>query len=99
MERVSGSGCKKKQSEKIQFYLNSKTIIMEAEKLKEILSLSKEEKLELVQTLWDNISEEYQPDISREQLKIIKERLERIDKGETKLKDWDEIKKKYGKFE
>ena len=72
---------------------------MEAKKLKEILDLTKEEKLELVQTLWDNISEEYQPDISSEQLKIIKERLVRIDTGETKLLDWDEIKKEYRKFE
>jgi len=72
---------------------------MEAEKLKEILSLSKEEKLELVQTLGDNMSEEYQPDISREQLKIIKARLERIDSGETKLIGLDEFKKRYIKFE
>lgn len=72
---------------------------MEARKLKEILNLSKEEKLELVQTLWDNICEEYQLHITKEQLKIINERLERIDKGETKLKEWNKIKKKYSKFE
>ncbi len=72
---------------------------MEAGKLKEILSLTKEEKLEFVQTLWDNITEEYQPDISEEQIKIIKERLERIDNGSTKLIGLDEFKKSYIKFE
>lgn len=72
---------------------------MEAEKLKEILSLSKEEKLELVQALWDSISKEYIPDISEEQIRIIKERLERIDKGESKLIDFDEFKERYRKYE
>jgi len=72
---------------------------MKAQMLNEILSLSKEEKLELVQVLWDNISKEYIPEISEEQIKLINDRLERIDKGESKLVDIDDFKKRYSGFE
>jgi len=73
---------------------------MEAEKLKEILNLSKEEKIELVQTLWDSISAgEDNPEIPKEHIKILKERLNRIDSGETRVRDWEEVKKKYFKFD
>lgn len=72
---------------------------MDVQKLNEILNLSKEEKLELVQILWDNISKEYISDISDEQIKLINDRLERIDNGESKLIDLNEFKKRYIKFE
>ena len=72
---------------------------MEAKKLKEILDLSKEEKIELVHALCVNIEEEYLPDLTTEHIKIIKERFEMIDNDETELRDWDEVKKKYIKFD
>ncbi len=70
--------------------------IMGSHNLKEILTLSKDERLELMEVIWDSLNEEMQdseiPDWHKE---ILDERLKKIEKGEARFKDWDEIKKKY----
>lgn len=71
---------------------------MEAKRLNEILKLSKEEKIELVEELRKNLEQESE-DISAEGLETRKIRFERIEKGEEELRDWDEIKKKFIRFD
>jgi hypothetical protein len=46
-----------------------------------------------------DLKEETPPELTKEQIKLIKERLKRIDSGETKLMDWDDVKKKFSRFE
>lgn len=73
---------------------------MEAKKSKQILSLIKKEKLKLVQTQCDgNINEEQAPELTDEQMKFIKERIKRIDKGEVILIGFDEFKRRFRKYE
>ena len=49
---------------------------METNKLKEIMNLSKPEKLNLLKTLCENIIDEHQKDLSEKQIRDIKDRLE-----------------------
>jgi len=63
--------------------------------IKELLNLPKDEKIDLVQTLWDSIAEEQSnSEISDEHKKILDDRLEKINDGSMKFKSWDEIKNK-----
>ena len=71
---------------------------MTKHQLNEILKLSKEEKIDLVQTLWDDISaDEESKEISLQHKKLLEETLERIEKGETQFSRWEDVKVKYGK--
>ncbi|MEO8664982.1 MAG: hypothetical protein ABI462_05745 [Ignavibacteria bacterium] len=72
---------------------------MESKKIKDVFSLNKEGESEPSKRSWINFKKELPSDISKEQLKMLMKRFERIDKGETELKDWDEVKKKYTRFE
>ena len=64
--------------------------------LNSILNLSKEDKIELVQLLWDNIASEKDEDSIPEWHKeLLETRLLRIKQGKTKFKDWADVMKKY----
>lgn len=73
---------------------------MEAKKFKKILNLNKKEILKPVHTQCDsNNNVEQAPEITEEQMKFIKERIKRIDKGEVKLIGFDEFKRRFRKYE
>ncbi len=64
--------------------------------MKDILSRSTAEKILLVETIWDNIAEESNNiPVSKEQLNLVKERLEEYKKNPSKVKSWEEVKKNY----
>ncbi|MCX6290419.1 MAG: addiction module protein [Bacteroidetes bacterium] len=66
--------------------------------LKEILSLTREEKIALVQTLWDDISSDQSNSSIPEEHKILLEQtLQRIAEGKSQFLQWNEVKEKYGK--
>ena len=44
-------------------------------------------------------SKDRESDIPQEYLEMIKERFRKIDNGEAELMDWDEVKKKFIRFE
>ena len=70
---------------------------MDNTKLQEILNLSRDEKIELVQTLWNNITEEKAiPDVPEEHILELKKRLKKIDDGTAKFVSWDDVQKKFG---
>lgn len=64
--------------------------------LKELLKLSRKQKIELVQTLWDDIasveSKEKIPAAHKEKLERT---LKNISSGKTKFKDWEEVKRNF----
>ncbi len=60
--------------------------------------LNREEKIELVQELWDDISSAPpSTDIPEEHRKILEETLKRIDDGKSQFSIWEEVKVKYRK--
>lgn len=60
--------------------------------------LNREEKIELVQELWDDISSAPpSTDISDEHKKILEETLSRIEDGKSQFSMWEDVKVKYGK--
>ena len=73
---------------------------MEAKKLKDILNFDKKEELKPVHTKCDSSdNEQLAPVLTEEQMKFIKKRIKRIDKGEVNLIGFDEFKKRYRKYE
>jgi len=69
---------------------------MDNTKLQEILNLSRDEKIELVQTLWNNITEDKTiPDVPEEHILELKKRLKKIDDGTAKFISWDDVQKKF----
>ncbi len=54
--------------------------------------LSVQDKLKVVQTLWDNIAENNEIDsITADHKKILEERLKKINSGKAHFKPWSEI--------
>ena len=69
---------------------------MEKEQLEKLGKLSRQEKFEIVQLLWDTIAKERNGiSFPTEHQRIINERLERIRSGNGKFKSWEEILIKY----
>jgi putative addiction module component (TIGR02574 family) len=65
--------------------------------LDEIEKLSAEEKIFLVEKIWNSIEDDYLVDnINEQHLEVIKKRLADYRSGSTSLKSWDAIKSKYG---
>ncbi|HPE55181.1 MAG TPA: addiction module protein [Bacteroidales bacterium] len=63
--------------------------------LKEILQLSVEKRIHLVQTIWDSIAEEaLNADLSEEHKAILKERYESYQSNPDDNVSWEEVKKK-----
>ena len=69
---------------------------MDNTKLQEILNLSKDEKLELVQTLWDNIAEEqYKSDVPKEHIIELEKRMKKFDEETAKFISREEVQNKF----
>lgn len=67
--------------------------LMSSIKLNEILSLSKNEKLELIEALWKSMSEEIKDsEIPEWHKKILDERLKKIENGEMEFVSWEKVK-------
>ena len=66
------------------------------EHLKEIKALSNEEKMDLMNFLWEEVSEsqEYTP-IPENHKRILNERMAKYESGNSTFKSWEEIKSKY----
>ena len=69
---------------------------MSNQQLNELHKLSQQEKIQLVQLLWEDIaSEQNYTDLPEEHKKILDKRLEKILNGTAKFRSWEEIQKKY----
>lgn len=69
---------------------------MQNPRLKEIHNLSRNGKIKLVQKLWDEIAEEQESlKVPKEHIKLLRKRIEKLDNGTLKTKNWDEVKRKY----
>lgn len=67
--------------------------------LKKILKLSVDERIYIVQTIWDSIAEETQEsEISEEHKKILDERMEAHKYNPNDVVSWDEVKKSVKKI-
>ena len=54
------------------------------------------DKIDIVQTLWDEIAEKQAMDsLSAEHKKILDDRLQKITNGEVQFKTWAEVQEKY----
>jgi putative addiction module component (TIGR02574 family) len=61
-----------------------------------IFNLSIEEKLLIVQKLWDNIaSEQKKLEVPVEHKMLLMQRIKKIESGKTSFKNWEDIKNKY----
>lgn len=61
--------------------------------------LSMAEKLQIMETLWDDMREKLEgAGIPEDFKKLLSERRNRVIDGTLKLRDWDEIKDKIGKL-
>jgi len=69
---------------------------MTTAQLKKILRLNRREKIELVQTLWDDIAKEQEKlAVPKEHIKLLERRIKRIEKGSAKFKSWESVRKKF----
>ena len=69
---------------------------MSQKQIQELLKLSIDEKIELVQLLWDEIArEQVYSNLTQNQMDELSNRLERINTGKAIFKSWDEIRAKY----
>ncbi|MGN8224120.1 addiction module protein [Gracilimonas sp. BCB1] len=69
---------------------------MEDSLIKELSRLNKNEKIILVEALWDSIaSDPEQIDVPEHHENILEERLQTLDADTSNGKSWDEIKAKY----
>jgi putative addiction module component (TIGR02574 family) len=62
--------------------------------LEDIKKLSVEERIEMVEAIWNSIEEDTigkQLPVSAEQQEEIERRLDRYERGESKLYTWDEV--------
>lgn len=62
--------------------------------LKEIKKLSVDERIEMVEAIWDSIAEDtigQQLPLSKEQQEEIERRLDRYERGESKTYTWEEV--------
>lgn len=69
---------------------------MNQDYIRDLHKLSRWEKLEVVQLLWDDIAREQEMlDVPDEHRKILDERLRLIKEDRASYNRWDELKKKY----
>lgn len=58
-----------------------------------LLSLSSEEKRLIAETLWDSLLlEDENEDLTAEEKQLLHRRWDALQKGESKLHDWEEVK-------
>jgi Putative addiction module component len=64
----------------------------------EIKTLSTEEKFKIMEALWADMQTHYESaTISPELLALLRHRKDRVDRGEAKLLEWDEVKLAIGR--
>jgi putative addiction module component (TIGR02574 family) len=64
--------------------------------LKELQKLSITDKLKVMETLWDNITTEYNiENLPKEHQQTIEARLKKINSGKAKFKTWHEVQSKF----
>ena len=69
---------------------------MNSTDINKILRLSRKDKIKLLQTLWNDIAKEQKKtDIPQEHLEILDKRIQKLERGKMKFRNWDEVKKKY----
>jgi putative addiction module component (TIGR02574 family) len=69
---------------------------MTKSQLLELHKLPTEEKIKIVQDLWDDIAHEKSLDMMPEEHKrILDERIEKINSGKAVFKPWSEVQAKY----
>ena len=67
--------------------------------IKNILKLSVDERIHLVQTIWDSIAADTEiSEISEEHKKILDERMEAHEKNPDDVVSWDQVKKSVKKI-
>jgi putative addiction module component (TIGR02574 family) len=65
-------------------------------KINELLKLPKEDKMELLHLLWDNLSKEQESiEVPEWHKKILDERVKEIESGTAVFVSWEEIKKRF----
>jgi putative addiction module component (TIGR02574 family) len=69
---------------------------MTSAELRKLLKMSRNQKIKLVKTLWSDIARD-QNDLRlpKEHSVLLERRLGQINKGISKFRNWDEVKKKY----
>ena len=73
-----------------------KLLMMKNIQLAELHKLSKKDKIELVQLLWEDIARDQEYDVlPPDHELLLNERLEKIYQGKGEFKSWDEIRQKY----
>ena len=66
------------------------------EHIKEIKALSSKEKLELMNMLWDDVSDmQDELPIPENHKRVLNERMAKYERGESQFTDWEILKKKY----
>jgi putative addiction module component (TIGR02574 family) len=61
-------------------------------KVEEILQLSAEERISIIEMIWDSLDSEQGDDLlTQEQQAEINRRIERHERGESKIVSWEEI--------
>ncbi|MEM8955585.1 MAG: addiction module protein [Verrucomicrobiota bacterium] len=64
----------------------------------EIKSLSIQEKLQMMEALWQDLRERFDRlEIPEEQKKLLDQRRERVRTGDAQLHDWDSVKGSVGR--
>jgi len=64
----------------------------------EIKRLPTEEKFLMMETLWDDLREHYeQAEIPESHQDLLRSRRQRVQSGESKLLDWDDVKSSIGR--
>lgn len=60
-------------------------------KVEEIMKLSVEEKISLIEKIWDSLDSEEESFLTKEQQEELDRRIERHERGEGKTFTWEEI--------
>jgi putative addiction module component (TIGR02574 family) len=69
---------------------------MTEQQIEELHKLSREEKIQLAQMLWEDVANEQDNDnLPEDHKEILEERLSRINKGEAKFRSWEDVRRKY----
>lgn len=64
----------------------------------EVKDLPLNEKFQILEILWEEMSEKVEDiGVSKEDQRLLDKRLERIESGEVKIYDWDDVKDSLGK--
>lgn len=64
--------------------------------INELHNLPRQKKIQVAQMLWEDIAQERDSDaVSAEHIRVLEERIKKINEGKAVFKSWEEVKKKY----